>query len=656
MLAAVPVTPQPVSIGRAAECAVILPSTAVSRNHASVYLHDDGRVIIADEGSANGVEVDGKFISKPVVVSERSRITISDFSLTLERGETQQVVQRMPQVEGVEREELLTVLEARVDAGALLASTSLQLVGRGGPYDGTVFTVDKPLMTVGRVEPSDVVLDDPSISRQHAQLRLAATADRFTVLDLRSSNGTFVDGQKIKRAECADGSIVRFGDIAFKVLLVKEEDKPKRRMGRRTLWIVASLVVVLLVGVGVVAKIMQPKPPPQKKRTGPTIDEIQAKVQQAVDKGRRKLSQRGWDEAINAFESALALDPINKEAARLRERAITERQFKQAFVKGKEYFALGNKENLLRAKDVFRTIPESSVYHRDVRYQVQTINERLAEGYRIEGVSRCKARYWVQCHRALCKFFELLPEGKVVPGESRLRKQLKTVEARLQRRGFTPCEARRFLNPSGEEAPGESPAEVLAEKYHVTEIQQAIMLYFNGRIESALRQIQRLTRSRKMRPHLAAIREINRQLLIIRGKYQEGYSAFRERNVVDADRHWGIVLDADAALIPQRIESFYRRDVKRALGDLYFELGNEEFKLMRYRQAYAQWSRGKRVNGAHERLLNGMLQLEAVAEKLVKRARRLGNTAEGRKMAETAKAITEEGRPMHLEAVKLLGE
>jgi hypothetical protein len=80
------------------------------------------------------------------------------------------------------------------------------------------------------------------------------------------------------------------------------------------------------------------------------------------------------------------------------------------------------------------------------------------------------------------------------------------------------------------------------------------------------------------------------------------------------------------------------------------------FKLMRYRQAYAQWSRGKRVNGAHERLLNGMLQLEAVAEKLVKRARRLGNTAEGRKMAETAKAITEEGRPMHLEAVKLLGE
>jgi pSer/pThr/pTyr-binding forkhead associated (FHA) protein len=501
------------------------------------------------------------------------------------------------------------------------------------------------------------VLDDPSISRQHAQLRLAATADRFTVLDLRSSNGTFVDGQKTKRAECTDGSIVRFGDIAFKVKLIHEKSgKPKRRMGRRTLWILAAMVVLLLVAVGVVAKIMQPKPPPPDGPSGPTIDKIQAEVQREVEQGKRKLSQRDWSAAIVAFEHALALDPINEKAKNLRQQAITERQFKQAFIKANEYFGLGNKENLLRAKDVYRTIPASSVYHRDVRYRLRTINERLADEYRTEGLSRCKARYWAKCQRALCRFFELLPEGKVVPGESQLRRRLSQVEARLKRGSFAPCEAQRFLNPSGEEAPGESPAEVLAEKYQVSAIKDAMMLYFGGRIENALRKIQILSKSRKMRPHLAVIREINRQLLIIRGKYQEGYSAFRERNVADADRHWGIVLDADDALIPRRIESFYRREVKRALGDLYFELGHEEFKLMRYRQAYAHWSRGKQVNAAHERILNGMLQLEAVAEKLIKRGRRLGSTAEGRKLLTMAKDITEEGRPTHREAVKLLAE
>jgi len=659
VIAAIPVTRRPLTIGRATECTLVLPSTAVSRTHASVYLREDGSAVIQDEGSANGVQVNGAFVTQPTLINEASQISISDYSFALEpKGE---VVAPIAPEPSAEREELETILEAQVGAGTILANTSVVLVGRGGPFDGTTYTIDKPLMTVGRVEGNDVVLDDPSISRRHAQIRLSATASRFTVLDLRSSNGTYVDGKRIKRSECGAESIVRFGDLAFKVTLVsRASEKPKRKIGRRALLVGAFAVVLLLVAVGIVAKIKQPKPPPPRKTTAADrLRELQATVQRLVDQGKRKLAQRQWSEAVRSFDMARAEDPLNAEAGQLRQQALTELGHKQTYAKGLEFLSLGNKENLVKAKEIFLKIPTESIYHRDVRYRLRTIDDRLSEGYRIEGVSRCKARYWKECHEALCKFFNLLSEGRSVPGESQLRGQLEGVEKRLKRqRDFVPCEAPRFLNPQGTEPPGERPEDLLAEKYTEKALQGVMLLYFNGRIENALKQVQRLANDRQIRPHWAALREINRQLLIIRGKYQEGYSAHRDRNVHEAARHWGMVLTADAALIPPRIESFYRREVKRGLGDLYFELGDEEAKVMRYRQAYAMWSKGQAINDAHERILNGLLQLEAVGERLVREARQLtgeGKIAEAREKLEMAKSITEENRPVHQEAIKQLG-
>ena len=220
-----------------------------------------------------------------------------------------------------------------------------------------------------------------------------------------------------------------------------------------------------------------------------------------------------------------------------------------------------------------------------------------------------------------------------------------------------PCEARRFLRPQGEDALGETSEEVLAEKYGDRRIRGVILQYFNGKIENALKTLQRLSSNKRLRPHWGSLREINRQLLIIRGKYQEGYSAHRERNVEEAAKHWGMVLTADSALIPSRVESFYRREIKRGLGDLYYELGHDKFKVLRYPQAYAFWIRGKHYSDAHERILNGLLQLEAVAERLVREAAQRsvsGQISDARQRLETAKKITEENRPVHQDAVRAL--
>jgi VWFA-related protein len=81
------------------------------------------------------------------------------------------------------------------------------------------FDVSKPVVTIGRTQGSDVVIDDGTISRQHATIKWED--DRFRVYDLGSSNGTFVGDQRVRAPiELEDGAVVRFGavEMVFKVV------------------------------------------------------------------------------------------------------------------------------------------------------------------------------------------------------------------------------------------------------------------------------------------------------------------------------------------------------------------------------------------------------------------------------------------------------
>jgi pSer/pThr/pTyr-binding forkhead associated (FHA) protein len=65
---------------------------------------------------------------------------------------------------------------------------------------------------VGRMEPSDLVVDDASMSRQHALV--GWRIDHWAVLDLESLNGTRVNGRRLERGEQARldvGSEIVFG-------------------------------------------------------------------------------------------------------------------------------------------------------------------------------------------------------------------------------------------------------------------------------------------------------------------------------------------------------------------------------------------------------------------------------------------------------------
>lgn len=60
------------------------------------------------------------------------------------------------------------------------------------------YSLDKDSVTIGRKEENDLWLDNMAISSHHA--RIDRTKDTFTLVDLNSTNGTFVNGKRVGSA------------------------------------------------------------------------------------------------------------------------------------------------------------------------------------------------------------------------------------------------------------------------------------------------------------------------------------------------------------------------------------------------------------------------------------------------------------------------
>jgi two-component system, NtrC family, sensor kinase len=78
-----------------------------------------------------------------------------------------------------------------------------------GNDQGSRFEIDETLVRVGRDASNAVQLHDTEVSRQHAEIRFAGQT--CTILDLASSNGTFVNGRRVANRELASGDQIQLG-------------------------------------------------------------------------------------------------------------------------------------------------------------------------------------------------------------------------------------------------------------------------------------------------------------------------------------------------------------------------------------------------------------------------------------------------------------
>lgn len=99
--------------------------------------------------------------------------------------------------------------EAQAAVDALPLGAAL-LVVRRGPNSGSRFLLDGELTTAGRHPQSDIFLDDVTVSRRHVEFRRGADGG-FTVSDVGSLNGTYVNRERIDSVPLSNGDEVQIG-------------------------------------------------------------------------------------------------------------------------------------------------------------------------------------------------------------------------------------------------------------------------------------------------------------------------------------------------------------------------------------------------------------------------------------------------------------
>ncbi|MFE9825797.1 FHA domain-containing protein [Streptomyces sp. NPDC005791] len=99
--------------------------------------------------------------------------------------------------------------EAQAAVDALPAGSAL-LVVRRGPNSGSRFLLDGDLTTAGRHPESDIFLDDVTVSRRHVEFRRSPEGS-FTVGDVGSLNGTYVNRERIDSVALTNGDEVQIG-------------------------------------------------------------------------------------------------------------------------------------------------------------------------------------------------------------------------------------------------------------------------------------------------------------------------------------------------------------------------------------------------------------------------------------------------------------
>ncbi|MEM7246351.1 MAG: FHA domain-containing protein, partial [Acidobacteriota bacterium] len=106
---------------------------------------------------------------------------------------------------------------AALPPGVVRSSYGVYLVVERGRDAGVVFPVNRPTTVIGRAD-TEVSLNDPDISRRHAAFEVQGEG-RYLLRDLKSTNGTQINGIRITEQAMADNDKIRLGSTVLKLVV-----------------------------------------------------------------------------------------------------------------------------------------------------------------------------------------------------------------------------------------------------------------------------------------------------------------------------------------------------------------------------------------------------------------------------------------------------
>ncbi|EDY18338.1 FHA modulated ABC efflux pump with fused ATPase and integral membrane subunits [Chthoniobacter flavus Ellin428] len=176
--------------GRAAEVDFELSHVEISRQHCR-FTWDGNKCIVEDLGSVRGTRVNGHRIETPTTLNPGDQVGVGPAVIVFGLGEVPAPASKKEPPSG--------------PAG------NAQMLVFGKPADR--IQVDRP-MTFGRDPGTDIMLNDPGVSRRHASV---APGERGGVIvtDLNSTAGSFVNGHRFDTHELTIGDRLQIGPFCF---------------------------------------------------------------------------------------------------------------------------------------------------------------------------------------------------------------------------------------------------------------------------------------------------------------------------------------------------------------------------------------------------------------------------------------------------------
>jgi pSer/pThr/pTyr-binding forkhead associated (FHA) protein len=408
-------------VGRSHSADIILPSDNVSRRHARLYTVD-GRCYVEDLGSANGVFVNGRRIHEVCEIEGSAQLKVGDYYLHVKNDKM------------VEREDKI----------------HCRLYGQNLSVTDQIFRITRSVNLVGRGKDCTITVIDASVSRIHGKLTVERSG-AVTVEDLKSSNGTFVNGEKVELATLNHKDLLRFGNVEFRIEMpdvaaggnveaamganTGEVDEPwapsAAGSSRRGLWVALAVGAPMLIAgvVGVVffgdrlfgggtlpeigsteTTVADAGAAPEAAADGaakadaqPTAAEIAAakaeEVALLLGEGKAQVQKRQWDRALDTYDKVLERDTFNDEARQGKNNVALWKKDQATLDAARE---LIKQTKRVDAAKRLREIEEASVYYVEAKDELKRLMD-MKPSLVMEGDALVKSR---DCAGALAIYEE----------------------------------------------------------------------------------------------------------------------------------------------------------------------------------------------------------------------------------------------------------
>ena len=213
------------TIGRDAGCDVVVPSNDVSRRHAEIAPGERGYII--SDLSTNGVFVNGERVQRSQLLGRGDVVSVGveEFRFYADIPEVVEAAAPATPTPGIEPPIVSAMQQAVAPAPPAapppaaashardqrLVLATLTVLNEG-VQKGRTFEIRTPLAHVGRGAHNDIAIPDESVSDTHAKLQ--RREEGWVLVDMDSTNGTYVGGRRIQGEQRLTGSPdLRFGGI-----------------------------------------------------------------------------------------------------------------------------------------------------------------------------------------------------------------------------------------------------------------------------------------------------------------------------------------------------------------------------------------------------------------------------------------------------------